>query len=175
MRARRVRTCGTSSARALLRMRTDERMPKLRLVAEPLAVIPSHDFKQPISYPRRVFRARGLHRCFAHPERGRAERRETFGGSAEHPWAVPSARHKTRVNALMTRHARRLRGALRPMTRRTAVGNNVMISILIAASVPIVSQTAIGRLLDAAAQPRACWPRAPRGGNPNAPRPCYRS
>src|SRR5262249_857488 len=33
------------------------------------------------------------------------------------PVGVPSARHKTRVNALMTRHARRLRGALRPMTR----------------------------------------------------------
>jgi hypothetical protein len=46
-----------------------------------------------------------------------AERRETFGCSAEHPVGVPSAHHKTRVNALMTRHARRLRGALRPMTR----------------------------------------------------------
>ena len=39
---------------------------------------------------------------------GWAERRETFGCSAEHPWGVPSARHKTRVNALATRHARRL-------------------------------------------------------------------
>jgi len=28
---------------------------------------------------------------------GWAERRETFGCSAEHPWGVPSARHKTRV------------------------------------------------------------------------------
>ena len=37
---------------------------------------------------------------------GWAERRETFGCSAEHPWGVH-----------MTRHARRLRGALRPMTR----------------------------------------------------------
>src|SRR5262249_23909736 len=46
--------------------------------------------------------------CFAHPERGWAERRETFGCSAEHPCGVRSARHKTRVNALMTRHARRL-------------------------------------------------------------------
>src|SRR5262245_37499027 len=34
-----------------------------------------------------------------------------------HPLGVPSVRHKTRVNALMTRHARRLRGALRPITR----------------------------------------------------------
>src|SRR5262249_52525654 len=45
MRARRVRTCGTSSARALLRMRTDERMPKLRLVAEPFSVIPISRFQ----------------------------------------------------------------------------------------------------------------------------------
>jgi hypothetical protein len=58
-------------------------------------------------------------------------------------------RHKTRVNALMTRHARRLRGALRPMTRRTAVGNNVTISTLVVASVPIVSQTAIPAVLRA--------------------------
>src|SRR5262249_54069247 len=36
---------GTSSARALLRMRTDERMPKLRLVAEPFSVIPISRFQ----------------------------------------------------------------------------------------------------------------------------------
>src|SRR5438128_862637 len=35
---------------------------------------------------------------------------------ARHPWAVSCA-SQTRVNALMTRYARRLRGALRPMTR----------------------------------------------------------
>jgi hypothetical protein len=46
---------------------------------------------------------------------GWAKRRETFGCSAEHPWGVSCA-SKTRVNALMTRYARRLRGALRPMT-----------------------------------------------------------
>ena len=45
---------------------------------------------------------------------GWAERRETFGCSAEHPWGVSCA-SKTRVNALMTRYARRLRGALRPI------------------------------------------------------------
>ena len=38
---------------------------------------------------------------------GWAERRETFGCSAEHPWGVSCA-SKTRVNALMTRYARRL-------------------------------------------------------------------
>jgi hypothetical protein len=37
---------------------------------------------------------------------GWAERRETFGCSAEHPWGLH-----------ITRQARRLRGALRPMTR----------------------------------------------------------
>src|SRR6266542_415167 len=34
---------------------------------------------------------------------------------ARHPWGVSCA-SQTRVNALMTRYARRLRGALRPMT-----------------------------------------------------------
>jgi hypothetical protein len=81
---------------------------------------------------------------FASPTRieGWAERRETFGCLR----GTRGARHlasKTRVNALMTRHARRLRGALRPMTQRTTGGNNVMISRPIAASVPIVSQTEI--------------------------------
>src|SRR5215470_14171544 len=47
---------------------------------------------------------------------GWAERRETFGcvrGTRE----VRHLASKTRVNALMTRRTRRLRGALRPMTR----------------------------------------------------------
>src|SRR5260370_39988475 len=65
----------------------------------------SHDVKQPISFPRHVF-APGV--CnFASPTRieGWAERRETFGCSAEHPLGLH-----------ITRQARRLRGALRPMT-----------------------------------------------------------
>jgi hypothetical protein len=71
---------------------------------------------QIFSFPRHIF-APGV--CnFASLTRieGWAERRETFGCSAEHPWGVSCA-SKTRVNALMTRYARRLRGALRPMTR----------------------------------------------------------
>jgi hypothetical protein len=40
---------------------------------------------------------------------GWAERRETFGCSAEHPWGLH-----------MTRQARRLRGALRPIARQDA-------------------------------------------------------
>src|SRR5215469_8486209 len=46
---------------------------------------------------------------------GWAERRETFGCSGTR--GACHLASKTRVNALMTRHARRLRGALRPMTR----------------------------------------------------------
>ena len=76
----------------------------------------AHDFKQPTSFPRRIS-APGV--CnFASPTRieGWAERRETFGCVRSTRWACHLA-SKTRVNALMTRHARRLRGALRPMTR----------------------------------------------------------
>jgi len=56
------------------------------------------------------------------------------------------ARHlasKTRVNALMTQRARRLRGALRPMTQQYGSRNNVTISMPDGGSVPIVSQTEI--------------------------------
>jgi hypothetical protein len=103
-RARPFVLCGFSSACALLRMRTASRSVQLTMSNSP-------------SRSRGAFSAPGvLHRCFAHPERGWAERRETFGCSAEHPWGVSCA-SKTRVNALMTRYARRLRGALRPMTR----------------------------------------------------------
>ena len=50
------------------------------------------------------------------PIEGWAERRETFGCLRDTRWARRIA-SKTRVNALMTQRARRLRGALRPMTR----------------------------------------------------------
>src|SRR6516165_3286705 len=45
---------------------------------------------------------------------GGAERRETFGCSAEHPWGLQ-----------MTRQARRLRGALRAMRQQYTGRNNV--------------------------------------------------
>ena len=57
-RARPFVLCGFSSACALLRMRTASRFS------------PTHDVKQPISFPRRIFCARGLQLCFAHPEEG---------------------------------------------------------------------------------------------------------
>ena len=66
----------------------------------------SHDVKQPISFPRRIFAPGVCDFASPTPNEGWAERRETFGCSAEHPWDVH-----------ITRHARRLRGALRPMTR----------------------------------------------------------
>ena len=94
----------------------------------------SHDLKHThtSSFPRRIF-ASGFATLLRSPRiEGWAERRETFGCSAEHPWGVH-----------MTRHARRLRGALRPMTRRTTGGNNTTISRLRGVSVPIVSQTEI--------------------------------
>src|SRR5258707_15810744 len=75
----------------------------------------SHHVKQPISFPRRVFAPF----CnFASPTRieGWAERRETFGCLRGTRGACHLA-SKTRVSALVTRRARRLRGALRPMTR----------------------------------------------------------
>jgi hypothetical protein len=50
--------------------------------------------------------------------KGWAERRETFGCSAEHPWGVSCA-SKTRVNALTTRYARRL---ARRHARRSPLG-----------------------------------------------------
>ena len=50
---------------------------------------------------------------------------------------------KAPVRHAMTRHARRLRGALRPMTQQYTGGNNVTISTPDDGSVPIVSQTEI--------------------------------
>src|SRR5260370_39033820 len=63
---------------------------------------------------------------------GWAERRETFGCSAEHPLGLH-----------ITRQARRLRGALRPMTQQDTSRNNLKISTFGYFSVPIVSQTEI--------------------------------
>jgi hypothetical protein len=49
-------------------------------------VLQSSPYKQPFSFPRRIFAPEVLHPCFTHPRvEGWAERRETFGCSAEHP------------------------------------------------------------------------------------------
>jgi hypothetical protein len=69
-------------------------------------VLRNSPYKQPPSFPRRIFAPGGLRLCFTNPEsRG--------GRSAE---KRSGARRNTRGHAV-TRRTRRLRGALRPMTR----------------------------------------------------------
>src|SRR5262249_24345723 len=63
----RVRLCGSACACALLRMRTASRFN------------PSHDVKQPISFPRRIFAPGVCNFASLTPNEGWAERRETFG------------------------------------------------------------------------------------------------
>ena len=95
-RARPFVLCGLSSACALLRMRTASRFS------------PAHDVKQPISFSRRVFASGVCDFASLTPNRGVGRAPRDVRVRARHPWGVPSARHKTRVNALMTQHARRL-------------------------------------------------------------------
>ena len=92
-------------------------------------------------FPRRISCARGLHLCFTHPESRGGRSAEKRSGARRNTRGACHLASKTRVNALMTRHARRLRGALRPMTRGTTGANNVTISMVNGASVPIVSRT----------------------------------
>jgi hypothetical protein len=68
---------------------------------------PAHDVKQPISFPRRISAPGFCDFASLTPNEGWAERRETFGCVRSTRWACHSA-SQTRVNALMTRHARRL-------------------------------------------------------------------
>ena len=90
-RARACEVCRTSSTCALLRMRTS------------IASFTAHDFKQPTAFSRRVG-VRGLRFCFTHPECGWAERRETFGCSAEHPCGVHMTRHARRLARRLASH-----------------------------------------------------------------------
>ena len=108
-----VRALRDLPAGALLRMRTAESAARRRTVFghSHLTMSNSPDLLVPAARLRPGFCiVASLTRI-----EGWAERRETFGCSG-----TRSACHlasKTRVNALMTRHTRRLRGALRPMTR----------------------------------------------------------
>jgi hypothetical protein len=63
-----------------------------------------HHFKQPISFPRPHCCVRALPLCFTHPNEGWAERRETFGCSAEHPWGVHVTRHARRLARRLASH-----------------------------------------------------------------------
>jgi hypothetical protein len=71
----------------------------------------SHDLKHThtSSFPRRVFAPGVLHRCFAHPNRG-------VGGAPRNVRVLSG----TPVGHAITRRARRLRGALRPIARQDA-------------------------------------------------------
>ena len=83
-------------------------IPSPRLIAEPFAVIPNSRCQTAHLGPAAHFCARGLRLCFTHPEPRVGGAPRNVRVRAKHPWGVPSVRHKTRVNALMTRHARRL-------------------------------------------------------------------
>ena len=95
----------------------------------------SHDLKQTrtSSFPRRIFRARGF-ASFASPTPNRG-----VGGAPRNV----RVRAKHPLGLHMTRQARRLRGALRPMTQQDTGRNNITISTMDGGSVPIVSQTEI--------------------------------
>jgi hypothetical protein len=70
--------------------------------------------------PAARFCARGFASLLHSPRiEGWAERRETFGCSAEHPWGTPSCVKDARERAYDAA-CRRLRGALRPIARQDA-------------------------------------------------------
>jgi hypothetical protein len=75
--------CGTSAARALLRMRRLKRIPSPRLVAEPFSVIPISRCQTAHLVPAARFCARGLQLCFTHPEsRGGRSAEKRSGATA---------------------------------------------------------------------------------------------
>ena len=91
--ARRLfRLYGSVCACALLRMRTS------------IAFQPISRCQTAHLVPAMHFCVRGLRLCFAHPNRGWAERRETFGCSAEHPWGVHITRHARRLARRLASH-----------------------------------------------------------------------
>ena len=57
------------------------------------------------SFPRRISAPGLCIPCFAHPNRGWAERRETFGCSAEHPWACHISRHARHLARRLASHS----------------------------------------------------------------------
>ena len=59
-----------------------------RAVGPAALVVVSHDVKQPISFPRRIFASGVCNFASLTPNEGWAERRETFGCCAKHPWGV---------------------------------------------------------------------------------------
>src|SRR5216684_8525800 len=103
----------TTLFRSMRRTASGTHKPRTRL--EPYSL-----FKQPISFPRRVFRARGFVTLLRSPESRGGRSAERRLGARRNTRAARHLASKTRVNALMTRRARRLRGALRPIARQDA-------------------------------------------------------
>ena len=166
-----VRALRDLPAGALLRMRTAESAARRRTVFghSHLTMSNSPDLLVPAARLRPGFCiVASLTRI-----EGWAERRETFGCSG-----TRSACHlasKTRVNALMTRHTRRLRGALRPMTRdarlsalhRGGFGPRGRASVSIGARRPTTAGSCLRIRAASSSQPgRSAWragSRASRG------------
>ena len=109
-----TRLCGSACACALLRMRTAELAARRRTVFgnSRLTMSNSH------SRSRGAFLRPGFCiLCFTDPESRGGRSAEKRSGAQRNTRGARHLASKTRVNALMTRRARRLRGALRPMTR----------------------------------------------------------
>jgi len=106
--------CSCSRSRSALRCVSKDEdgraRAELRLIAEPFAAFRFHDVKQPISFPRRVFCARALQLCFAHPNRGggrSAERRSGAAAPVGRIMCVKDARERA-YDAIRQALARRL-------------------------------------------------------------------
>src|SRR5262245_24494646 len=76
--------CGSACARALLRMRTAELAARRRTVRRNFHLTMSNS----PSRSRGAFASGSCNFASLTPNEGWAERRETFGCSAEHPWGV---------------------------------------------------------------------------------------
>src|SRR5262249_9464638 len=88
----RDRLCPTSSACALIRMRTR------------LALQPDHDVKQPISFPRRVFAPGVCNLASLTPNRGVGGAPRNVRVRARHPLGVHITRHARRLARRLASH-----------------------------------------------------------------------
>jgi hypothetical protein len=165
----RIRLRGSACACARLRMRTAELAARRRTVS----VIPSSRCQTAHLLPAAHVCARGFAPLLHSPRiEGWAERRETFGCSGTR--GIRHSASKTRVNALMTRRTRRLRGALRPMTRdarlsalhRGDFGPRGRASVSLGARRPTTAGSCLRTRAASSSQPgRSAW----RAGVPGLP------
>ena len=87
----------------LLRVRTDERMPSPRLLAEPVRR-PFHDVKQPISFPRRVFAPEFCIVASLTPNRGVGGAPRNVRVRAKHPLGLHMTRQARRLARRLASH-----------------------------------------------------------------------